>query len=70
MSIKLFKRHRWFDYNVTADVHIGENLNKNSYPTEIVTIHHMFFFKSKRKQRLILVILMYWSIKHFFKTLF
>lgn len=70
MSIKLFKRHRWFDYDVTADVHIGENLNQNDYPTEVVTIHHTLFFKSKRKQRVVLRMLIWWSIKHYFKTLF
>jgi hypothetical protein len=70
MSIKIFKRHRWFDYDVTADVHIGENLNENDYPTEVVTIYHTLFFKSNRKQRVVLRMLIWWSIKHYFKTLF
>lgn len=70
MSIKLFKRFRWFGYDVTADVLIGENVNKNDYPTEVVTIHHTLFFKTKRKQRAILRLLIWWSIKHYFKTLF
>jgi hypothetical protein len=70
MSIKLFKIHRWYDYEITADVHIGENIHENEYPTEVIRIHHTFFFKSKRKQRVMLRLLIWWSIKHYFKTLF
>ena len=70
MSIKLFKRHTWFGYDVTADVYIGENLNENDYPTEVIAIHHTFFFKSKRKQRVMLRLLIWWAVKHYFKTLF
>jgi hypothetical protein len=69
MSVKLFKKHKWYDYEVTADVHIGENLRANDYPTEVVTVHHTFFFKSKRKQRAVLRLLIWWSVKHYFKTL-
>lgn len=70
MSIKLFKSYRWFGYEVTADVHIGENIQENEYPTEVIRIHHTFFFKSKRKQRVMLRLLIWWAVKHYFKTLF
>ena len=36
---------------------------------EVVTVHSAFFKKSVHKQRLVLRILIWWAIKHYFKTL-
>lgn len=35
---------------------------------EVVTVHSAFFKKPVHKQRLVLRILIWWAIKHYFKT--
>lgn len=39
-------------------------------PEEVIKIHAVFFKKSYNKQRAVLRLLIWWSIKHYFKILF
>lgn len=52
----------------------GEFLTKRTISDdsldEVVTIHASFFKKPAHKQRFVLRILIWWSIKHYFKILF
>jgi hypothetical protein len=70
MSVKLFKGHRWVGEELTADIHVGEIRNGNDFPTEVVTIHYTLFFKPMKRQRAVLRMLLWWTIKYYFKILF
>ncbi len=63
------KQQSW--YKITNQ---GEFLRKETISDEpleeVVTIHSIFFRKSARKQRNVLRMLIWWSIKHYFKILF
>jgi hypothetical protein len=67
--MKIYKEFKWFGYEVTADVNVGEVKEGNMFPTEVARIHHTFFFEPKRKQRAVLRLLIWWSIKHYIKTI-
>lgn len=53
--------------DMPEDVERGEALR---LPEEVIKIHAIFFQKPAYKQRATLRLLMWWSIKHYFKILF
>jgi len=63
------KQQSW--YKITNQ---GEFLRKETISDEpleeVVTIHAAFFKKPAHKQRFVLRLLIWWSIKHYFKILF
>jgi hypothetical protein len=64
MRIKLYKTRRWSDnYGMVDDIVIIA-------PTEVVTISHKLFDKPSYLQRDVLKLLIWWSIKRYFKLLF
>jgi hypothetical protein len=63
------KQQSW--YKITNQ---GEFLRKETISDEpfeeVVTIHAAFFKKPAHKQRFVLRLLIWWSVKHYFKILF
>jgi predicted SnoaL-like aldol condensation-catalyzing enzyme len=46
-----------------------ETIEVTSGPKEIVRIYSSFFEESPKKQRQVLRLLIWWAVKHYFKTL-
>lgn len=63
------KQQSW--YKITNQ---GEFLRKETISDEpieeVVTIHSVFFRKPYNKQRIVVRLLIWWCIKHYFKILF
>lgn len=60
-----------FDLTINED--ISEKAKRGEViemPEEVIRIHSVFFKKSYKKQRETLRMLIWWSIKHYFKILF
>lgn len=64
MNPKISNPKEWSDTKINNDDLIIV------YPTEVIRISHKFFDKPPHKQRAVLNLLIWWSIKHYFKILF
>jgi len=64
MNPKIYKTREWSDTRSTNDDLVI------THPTEVVRISHKFFDKPPYKQRAVLRLLIWWSVKHYFKILF
>jgi hypothetical protein len=68
-----FYQGRYLNDLDKKDLYIGEVKNSHNafyIPEEVIKIHHVFFKKPYKNQRAVLRLLIWWSIKHYFKILF
>jgi hypothetical protein len=68
-----FYQGRYLNDLNKKDLYIGEVLDSKDYykaPKELIKIHSIFFKKPCRKQRAVLVLLISWAVKHYFKIIF
>lgn len=68
-----FYQGRYLNDLDKKDIYIGEIKELENHfeiPEEVIRIHAIFFKKSCKKQRETLRMLIWWSIKHYFKILF
>lgn len=73
MSKLTFYQGRYLNDLDKKELYIGESKNPENHfeiPEEVIKIHAIFFKKPYHKQRATLRLLIWWSVKHYFKILF
>ena len=63
------KLQTWHKFTHQGEFLTKETISENS-TEEVITIHSVFFKKQYSKQRKVLRILLWWSIKRYFKIIF